>query len=141
MRRNSKATSGDWRSVIADVDADGRVTAVRELDLVPDSTMEILPIWSPDSTKIAYLLEKAGTRQIAVGPADGSAPARPVGPNREAGTGGFAYAWSPDGETLLLTFMQIDGPQTFWSVDVETGEHTAMDGPTAEVPSWQRIAP
>jgi Tol biopolymer transport system component len=139
--RNAEATSGDWRSIIADVAPDGRVTALRELDLVPDSTMEILPVWSPDSTDIAYLVERDGMRQVAIAPADGRTTARLVGPSRAAGMGGFGYAWSPDGTTLLVTFLPIEGSSAFWALDVESGAYESIEGPTVEIPSWQRLSP
>jgi Tol biopolymer transport system component len=126
-----------WQIVIADVSAAGSVTDVRRLKLIPDSTGEMLPVWSPDGSQIAFIAEEAGYRRIALVAGDGTGQVRRVGPTTPRSTSSIGYAWSPDGATLLLTF----GPQRFWSVDTATGVETVLDGPTVEIPTWQRLAP
>ena len=126
-----------WQIVIADIDTAGAVTDVRRLKLVPDSTGEMLPVWSPDGTRFAFILETDGERQIAIASAAGTGEVRRVGPTTPASTTSIGYAWSPDGTTLLLTL----GLQRFWSIDVATGVETPLDGPFAAIPTWQRLAP
>jgi Tol biopolymer transport system component len=129
-----------WQINIADIDAAGEVTDVRPLKFDPDSSQEMLPVWSPANAQIAFVLEKGGLRQVAVAPADGSGPARPLGPPTSSGSG-LGYTWSPDGKTIVLTLLPQYGDQTFWSVDVASGAETELQSPTVEIPAWQRLAP
>ena len=68
-----------WQINIADIDADGNMTGLRPLKLDPDSTDEQQPSWSPDSSQLAFLLEKDFKRQVGIFNADGSG-FRLVGP-------------------------------------------------------------
>ena len=130
-----------WQIVIADINAAGAVTDVRRLKLIPESTGEMLPIWSPDGSQIAFIAEESGYRRIAIVDGDGTGEVRRVGPTTTRSTGAIGYAWSPDGKTLLLTFHVQGLSQQFWSIDVATGQETVLDGPTVEIPTWQRLAP
>lgn len=134
------AFGGEPHWTIVDVGPDGAVSSPRKLALVPGSVEEIIPAWSPDGSRIAFLFEKDGMRQLAIGPADLGAAASPVGPTRSAEAGGFGHAWSPDGRTLLVTFFANKGPQLFWSVDAASGETTEIARPTGDLPTWQRVA-
>ena len=130
-----------WQINIADIDAAGNLTDLRPLKLDPDSSDERNPGWSPDSSKLSFLQEKDGKRQIGIFNADGTGY-RLVGPETSASQI-LGASWSPDGKTLLITevpdfepLREID--RKMWSVDVETGAHTEVPNPVA---SWQRLAP
>lgn len=129
--------TGGWQIGIADVDADGDMMALRRLKFDPDSRDEMLPSWSPDSTRLAFILEKDGVLQIAMGRPDGTG-FRPVGPTTVDRTA-LGYAWSPDGRVLLIASRTDKVP--LWSVDVASGEATALEAPTDRIPTWQRVAP
>jgi Tol biopolymer transport system component len=130
-----------WQINIADIDAAGNLTQVRPLKLDRDSSDERNPVWSPDGTKLSFLLEKDFKRQIGIFNADGTGY-RVVGPETSASQI-LSAAWSPDGKTLLITEFPDYEPareklRKVWSVDVATGERTEIQVPVA---SWQRLAP
>jgi len=124
-----------WQIGIADIATDGTFTGHRYLRLADAASAEMLPAWSPDGSQLAFILENAGERQIAVAPADGSAPARLVGPSTSAASG-MGHAWSPDGRTLTITISPAVGEPAFWSVDVASGAATQIENP-GQV--WQRL--
>jgi Tol biopolymer transport system component len=126
-----------WQIGVADIDAMGDLTALRRLHFDPASFDEMLPSWSPDSSQFAFILEKSGVYQIAIGRPDGSG-LRPVGP-RIYDRNGFGYTWSPDGKTLLIRARM--GAVSLWSVDVASGDATELQAPTDTIPTWQRVAP
>lgn len=113
------------------------MTELRRLRFDPGSRDEMLPSWSPDSTQFAFIHEKDGVLQIAIGRPDGTG-FRLVGPTTVDRTG-LGYAWSPDGRTLLIASRTDKVP--LWSIDVASGEATALDAPTDRIPTWQRVAP
>ena len=130
-----------WQINIADIDAAGNLTELRSLKLDPDSSDERNPAWSPDSTKLSFLLEKDFKRQIG-----NLQRRRNWFPRRgpETSTSQILGAgWSPDGKTLLITqFPETESlreaERKMWSVDVATGATTEVPNP---VGSWQRLAP
>lgn len=133
-------TSG-WQINIADINPEGEVTALQRLKLDPESTGEHLPVWSPDSTQIAFLLEKYSKRQVGIVNADGTGY-HVVGPETWANNI-LSYAWSPDGKTLLITeFPESElireANRRTWSVDLASGRQTEVETPVA---TWQRLAP
>ncbi len=130
-----------WQVTTLDVDASGAVTGNHDLRLIPGTTTEMLPLWSPDSRSFAFIAEKDGQRQVAIAPADGSGTARPVGPSHGATQAGFWSDWSPDGRTLLISVIPRTGDQTLWAVDVATGQATPVVDRSVDLPTWQRIAP
>lgn len=132
---DGKAAGMGWQIGVADIDPAGELIDLRRLQFDPDSFDEMLPSWSPDSSQFAFILEKRGTYQIALGRPDGSG-LRPVGP-KIVDRNGFGYAWSPDGKTLLIRARV--GDVVLWSVDVATGVATALDGATQTIPTWQRL--
>jgi Tol biopolymer transport system component len=130
-----------WQINIVDIDANGTMTERRPLKLDPDSADERLPVWSPDSSQLAFLLEKGSTRQVGVFDADGMG-FRVVGPETIA-TNILGYTWSPDGRTLLITTFpeseaRREAERKMWSVDVASGAQTEVHTPVA---TWQRLAP
>ena len=127
-----------WQVHIVDVDADGGVLD-HPMRFVPGSTAEMLPTWSPDGSRIAFIVDLNGQRQVAIAdPVDGG-PVALVGPSIAQTAGGLGRDWSPDGQTLLISVWPRSGDPTSWSVDVATGATTALPG-VIDVPSWQRRA-
>ena len=137
--RSSTGTAG-WRPCVADIDGVGHVTSVRELALVPGSTAELVPGWSPDGRTLSFVLERDGVRQVAIASVDGTRPVTPIGPSAPAGAGGFAHAWSPDGQRVIIEILPRGGAVQFWSVDVGSGQRQQLDGFSEDLPTWQRVA-
>jgi Tol biopolymer transport system component len=137
MSDGSLGGTTGWQIGIADIDAEGGLTSLRRLKFDPASGDEMLPHWSPDSSQFAFILEKDGVYQMALGKPDGSG-LRMVGP-KTIDRNGLRYAWAPDGQTLLIA--STFGKQTWWSVDVASGQATGIEGPTIDMPAWQRLAP
>jgi Tol biopolymer transport system component len=129
--------AGGWQIGIADIDAAGDMTALRRIKVDPDSRDEMLPSWSPDSSRLAFIHEKDGVLQIAIARPDGT-DFRLVGPTT-VDRNGLGYAWSPDGRALLVASRADKVP--LWSVDVASGDATPVEAPTDSIPSWQRLAP
>jgi len=133
----SGSREAGWQIGIADIDPDGALTAVRPLKFDPASFDEMLPAWSPDSTQFAFILMKNNEYHMALGRPDGTG-LRMVGP-KTFDRNGLGYAWAPDGRTLLIS--SRPGTTSMWSVDVASGEATAIEAPaTTTIPAWQRRA-
>ena len=75
---------------------------------------------------------------LAIMPADGSAPARDIGPHFLTVDAAVQPAFSPDG-TQILVGVRTDTPSVY-SVDPATGASERLDW-TEDVPTWQRVAP
>jgi Tol biopolymer transport system component len=129
-----------WQIHIVDVDADGRVLD-HPMRFVPGSTDEQLATWSPDGSRISFILVADGQRQIAVTEATDGAPVMRVGPTIPPAMGGLGHDWSPDGRTLLVSVFPRSGEFVTWSVDVATKAVTELEGVVIDLPSWQRLAP
>jgi Tol biopolymer transport system component len=74
---------------------------------------------------------------IAIMPADGSAPARDIGPKIDGGEDtGIEKLWSPDGTSVLIS---VGNTHQVFSIDPTTGAYEQL--PWSDVlPSWQRVA-
>ncbi len=142
----SEAIFWNWETLVAP----GRECFIHTLDLDtgedrrmtydPAATCELGPVWSPEGTTIAYEGDAPGTvstSQVMVAPADGSTPARRVGPDDASLGLQHSFDFSPDGTKIILTF---ESAATLL-VDVGTGgvEEAGHDLPA--LPSWQRLAP
>jgi Tol biopolymer transport system component len=130
-----------WQSAIADIDANGEMTALRPLRLDFDSNAERSPVWSPDSSRLALLIDQLPNRQVGIVNADGSGY-QLVGPQTSASKNILSSTWAPDGKMLLITEFpdaeaQREAERRMWSIDVATGEATEVPNP---VGSWQRNA-
>jgi Tol biopolymer transport system component len=68
------------------------------------------PVWSSDSTRIAFQSDREGDSGIFWQRADGATSAERL-TKAEQGTVHVPAAWSPDGKTLLLTVLSLAGKQ------------------------------
>jgi Tol biopolymer transport system component len=130
-----------WQINVADIGADGSVTALHPLRFDEEADKEYYPSWSPDSKQLAFMREKDLRRQVGIANADGT-DFRLVGPETIT-PNMLGVTWSPDGKTLVITevpdfepLREID--RKMWSVDVATGEYHEVQTPVA---TWQRLAP
>lgn len=74
---------------------------------------------------------------LAVMPADGSSPARDIGPRIDGGNDtGLIKIWSPDGTRVL---MLAQNTHQVFSIDPVSGDYDELPW-TTELPDWQRVA-
>jgi Tol biopolymer transport system component len=120
---------------------------IRELPGSPtEATSETPVAFSPDGKWLLIRRAAPGgccpsfrtEAWLAIIPADGSGPARDIGPHLPEIDATVDAAFSPDG-TRILTGAETDTP-TVYSIDPITGNAQTLDW-TESVPSWQRVAP
>ena len=105
-------------------------TGLRRVTETPDS--ETSPVWSPDGTRMAVWLTRAGDTSIAIMDADGSvertipAPDGATFPQAVTTCNGLAR-WSPDGRTLAATALTSTSGEAVAIVDVATGDSHILD--------------
>jgi Tol biopolymer transport system component len=104
-----------------------------------DAVQESWPQFSPDGRSILvhrWTWADAGNEGwLAVVPADGSAPARDIGPRIPGGEHtGLSKGWSPDGTRVL---MRTQNSTQVFSIDPVTGDADLLDW-TTDLPDWQR---
>ena len=106
-----------------------------ETEISTDVKNERWPAWSPDGTKLAWLI--GGTpMQLRIASMDGAEPARTLA----AGVMGAPLAWSPDGTKLFaadgtrstVTVVTVDGSAPNVRISHARGQG---------LPVWQRLAP
>ena len=83
-----------------------------------DGTIELAPIWSPDSALIAYYTEINGPAGNIYRMPAGGGRGEPVVTSR---TPTFPYAWSPDGKHVLYGTAGPKGSLEVWSQPVSGG--------------------
>ena len=130
------ATGAVFRTYLVDVDGSNQRLLPEPLDQETPYS-QAWPIYSPDGNWI--LMESwvgtpggPATNQLAIAPADGSAPARGIGP--KIANQSLVKAWSPDGTTILMAARDIG---EIYQVDPVTGASTKLPW-AAELPDWQR---
>src|SRR4029453_16738545 len=79
------------------------------------------PKWSPDGKSVAYVSDADGEDEIYVGPAGGSALAKPIPTG--ADTYKYELLWSPDSKKILWS----DKKLRLQFVDVETKKVTKVE--------------
>ncbi|MGH2812050.1 MAG: S9 family peptidase [Actinomycetota bacterium] len=93
----------DYRSSIWMVPTDGSDAPAR---LTSGNKIDVLPRWSPDGTRIAFLSNREGdAHQLYAIRIDGGEPVKLTDLEQGAGS----HSWSPDGEQLAFTSV-VPGP-------------------------------
>lgn len=142
---------------VVEPDANDSETAFRVHVVQPDGTgdvalpgpapevMEAWPVWSPDGASLLVhrwtwrSAPDGGRGWLAILPADGSAPARDIGPEVAGGEDtGLIKTWSPDGTHVLV---RAENTRESFSIDASSGDFERLDWNAANLPDWQRIAP
>jgi dipeptidyl aminopeptidase/acylaminoacyl peptidase len=101
-----------------------RVTGLESTVPLPERAFIRAPVWSPDGTRLAFILDQgAAPSALLVAGADG-------GPPRELLTGGVqTFAWSPDGRSLFALGVEAGRPYDGRPllIDIETGAERVID--------------
>ena len=123
---------------LIDVDGSNERVVPRPVDARPDYS-QAWPVFSPDGRWIAMeswvgAIGGRATNQLAIAPADGSAPAHGVGPALPNQS--LRKAWSPDGTKLLAAASDIN---IVYEIDPITGESSKLPW-SSDTPDWQRVA-
>ena len=127
-----------FRTHVVNADGSGDITVPGPAD---PTIQEAWPIWSPDGTQIllhrwTWKTDGGGLGWVAIMPADGSAPARDIGPKVAGGEDtGISKGWSPDGTRILIRY---ENTRQVYEVDPVTGVETELPW-TEELPDWQRV--
>jgi len=91
---------------------------------------DIIPVWSPDGTSIAYSNDLSGTSDVFLVPTDGSELAKAI---LASEFDDFPSSWSPDGRYLAVNHVAGDGNRDIWTIDMQSGEARAfLATPNAE---------
>jgi WD40-like Beta Propeller Repeat len=99
----------------------------------PDGSMILVHRWTWKTTAL-----DGGQGWLAVMPADGSAPARDIGPRIAGGEDtGLIKAWSPDGTRVIV---RANNTQQIFSIDPITGAYVELPWTAGVLPDWQRVA-
>ena len=85
-----------------------------------------LPVWSPDSTRIAFQSDREGNGGVFVQPADSTGTVEQL-TKAEPGTIHAPEAWHPTAGVLLFTSLR-SGDATLWSLDLATRKATPFGG-------------
>jgi hypothetical protein len=140
LPRPGQVEDGTFRVFLANPDGTGELAVPGPAD---DAVNEAWPLYSPDGTWILVhrwtwkRSPDGGYGWLAVMPADGSAPARDIGPRIPGGEEtGLAKVWSPDMSRVLV---QAVNEHKVYSIDPISGEYEVLPWAT-ELPEWQRAA-
>jgi serine/threonine-protein kinase len=138
--------SPDGKHVAVDID-DGKdanvwiyelsgASAIRQLTFGGKNR---LPIWSPDSRRVAFQSDREGDSAIFWQPADGTVAAQRL-TKPEAGTAHTPESWSPDGAHVL--FNVAKGPNvSLWTLSVQDKKIAAFGGVESSQPTNAAFSP
>lgn len=100
--------------------------------LTTSGSLDFMPRWSPDRSKIAFASERSGSRQIWVMNADGSNPVQLTS------LGGLNHEpdWSPDGLQIAFTSSSVGYNQIFVMNADGSNAHRLTSNSGDYHPSW-----
>jgi len=97
------------------------------------------PVWSADSTRIAFQTDREGDAGLFWQRADGSGPAERL-TNAEPGVAHIPESWSPDGKTLLVAVAR-DGVYELWTYSVPERRMAPLAGVRSVYPPSSAFSP
>jgi len=115
---------------------DGKVVPGSERVLVPSTSVDHSPEYSPDGSRLAFVSDRTGTEEVWVCDADGSAVRRLTSLDVH-GTG--SPRWSPDGEWIAFDSSVDTGYDTAILVVSSLGgepRRLTSGTPVTRVPGW-----
>lgn len=119
------------------IDIDSGVDTPVMFDGSAGST-ELMPQWSPDSRRLAFLRFGDSGYRVTIGSLDGAGSVTQVGPTEPENSGGATIIWSPDGTQLLVGYEPDD---TVWLAPSTGGDASKLDGMSQTRGfAWQRLA-
>jgi Tol biopolymer transport system component len=122
------ADESGWQLWITDSNGDADLVVVE--DLAPDARAT----WSPDGTKLAYVSDQGGTKDIFILDLVTGEETQLTDTPAEEGD----PAWSPDGDRIAY-WARFDGNQDIYVTDVEGGTETRLTEDPADDadPAWR----
>jgi Tol biopolymer transport system component len=113
----------------------------RLLTPVGDGYEWLSPQFSPDGTAILaerYVDTATGAFHLASLPVTGGGSPVVFGPEHATGTSGAQKLFSPDGKSVLATYLEDNST---WLLDAAGGPGQPVSWPYSGGPAWQRLAP
>jgi TolB protein len=124
------ATRGKGGKIIGIVDFDG----ASKFTVTPNRSINILPAWSPDGSKIAFTAYRRPNPDLYVVSSSGGSPRQLSGrPGLNSGA-----TWSPDGSKIALTLSK-DGNPEIYVIDASGGDIISRLTSTRHIdtsPAW-----
>jgi len=119
---------GQWMAYVSIPDGSlwrSRVDGSERLQLTRPPSQAVLPVWSPDASRIIYESVDVGAGWKAQWiPANGGAP-QDLFPS---GTGGVDFNWSPDRKSIIFSIGPTYAPTAIYSFDLSTRQVTEFPG-------------
>lgn len=96
--------------------------AARSIEWLTDGSRECYyPTWSPDGRRVAYVENRDGNLGIVVHAPAGGAERYGIGPGIHS-----QLEFTPDGESLVLTYSSPDRPPDLWRLSLTTKQATQL---------------
>jgi Tol biopolymer transport system component len=109
------------------------------IPLIASTRLDVSPSWSPDASKIAFVSDRSGARELWICDADGSSPLKLTS---FAGPAVIYPRWSPDGQRLVFSALTgTSGNFEGYTIDAKGGRpvHLGVSGhPSIAHPVYSR---
>jgi len=137
QRRTQPQLSPDGQHVVFALEGDLFTKQIatgamqRQITFAPEA--ESLPVWSPDSTKVAFIRGPDERKAIYTVPATGGQAQKLIDIDPPSARGGLS--WLPDPERSLIAVVEESGnqPQRIVLVSVQTKEKTPLTRPPEDI--------